>query len=114
MFCFTGLSPEQVAELTEKHHVYLTKVKITSEIFINCYVPILTNYFRMVASQWLVSPRKMLTTWPTLFMKLPSNFTKNETDYSVPIFRSTQKWNYTSILSSYLTLKTPLAARPHL
>ena len=26
MFCFTGLSPEQVAELTAKHHVYLTKV----------------------------------------------------------------------------------------
>jgi len=25
MFCFTGLSPEQVAELTAKHHVYLTK-----------------------------------------------------------------------------------------
>jgi len=25
MFCFTGLSPEQVAKLTAEHHVYLTK-----------------------------------------------------------------------------------------
>merc|ERR1711970_846232 len=25
MFCFTGLSPEQVAKLTNEHHVYLTK-----------------------------------------------------------------------------------------
>ena len=32
----------------------------------------------MVASQWLVSPRKMLTTWPTLFMKLPSKFFKRK------------------------------------
>ncbi|KAK4057799.1 aspartate transaminase aat1 [Microbotryomycetes sp. JL221] len=25
MFCYTGLTPEQVQQLTEKHHVYLTK-----------------------------------------------------------------------------------------
>lgn len=25
MFCFTGLTPEQVAVLTKEHHVYLTK-----------------------------------------------------------------------------------------
>ena len=28
MFCFTGLSQEQVAKLTAEHHVYLTKVKL--------------------------------------------------------------------------------------
>jgi len=25
MFCYTGLSPEQVDELVKEHHVYLTK-----------------------------------------------------------------------------------------
>lgn len=25
MFCYTGLTPEQVAKLTNEHHIYLTK-----------------------------------------------------------------------------------------
>jgi aspartate aminotransferase len=25
MFCFTGLTPEQVLKLTKEHHIYLTK-----------------------------------------------------------------------------------------
>ena len=37
MFCFTGLSPEQVAELTEKHHVYLTKVNQFKIYFLNLF-----------------------------------------------------------------------------
>ena len=33
MFCFTGMTPEQVGEITKNHSVYLTKVNMNSTYY---------------------------------------------------------------------------------
>jgi aspartate/tyrosine/aromatic aminotransferase len=37
MFCFTGLTPEQVDRLMKEHHVYLTKVRLTLDSCIHTF-----------------------------------------------------------------------------
>ena len=37
MFCFTGLKPEQVAQLTNDHAVFLTKVQFKTQTLPNSH-----------------------------------------------------------------------------
>ena len=81
MFCFTGLSPEQVGRLTDEHAVYLTKV--TSSFNLLCIewlkitLKVLENYdtkLRTVVFLWPEFLHQMWTTWQTLFTKSLSNY----------------------------------------
>ena len=68
MFCFTGMTPEQVGNIIKDHSVYLTKV---TESGIES--PLFLTLFRTAASQWLELPLGMLAIWRKPCTMSPSN-----------------------------------------
>ena len=81
MFCFTGMTPEQVGNIIKDHSVYLTKV---TESGIES--PLFLTLFRTAASQWLELPLGMLAIWRKPCTMSPSNLLFINSVYCPPLF----------------------------
>lgn len=70
MFCYSGLSPEEVAKLIDEHHVYLTKdgrisMAGASKLWVH------SSLWQRLTFCWCVQVFQAITlpTWRTLFTK---------------------------------------------
>ena len=103
MFCYSGMTPEQVDRLTNEFHIYMTRngrIRYnTSRFFTSywCNVVSLHTFWRVEKtkesyvipvpfSAWLVWRQEMFNTWQMLFTRLPN---RNEVG---PL--SAMKWGF--------------------